>query len=66
LRDLRQTGHFAVESMAAFVFRSSMAHSLQKIWQHCVTTVPPAPHKDFSDLYGKMSGKGASASEAHL
>jgi hypothetical protein len=25
----------------------------------------PAPHKDFSDLYEKMSGKGASASEAH-
>ena len=24
-----------------------------------------APHKDFSDLYGEMSGKGASASEAH-
>eukprot|EP01044_Picomonas_judraskeda_P017363 COSAG03_NODE_3250_length_2123_cov_1.433794_2_plen_224_part_00 len=25
----------------------------------------PVPHKDFSDLYAKMSGKGASASEAH-
>ena len=25
----------------------------------------PAPHKDFSDLYVKMSGKGASASETH-
>eukprot|EP01044_Picomonas_judraskeda_P007043 COSAG03_NODE_735_length_6040_cov_59.467598_6_plen_144_part_00 len=24
-----------------------------------------APHKDFSELYGEMSGKGASASEAH-
>ena len=24
------------------------------------------PYKDFSDLYEKMSGKGASASEAHL
>ena len=24
------------------------------------------PHKDFSDLYEKMSGKGESASEAHL
>ena len=23
-------------------------------------------HKDFSDLYEKMSGKGASASKAHL
>ena len=23
------------------------------------------PHKDFSDLYGKVSGEGASASEAH-
>ena len=28
--------------------------------------VPPAPHKDFSDLYETMSGKGESASEAHL
>ena len=27
--------------------------------------VEPAPHKDFSDLYEKMSGKGDSASEAH-
>ena len=27
---------------------------------------PPAPHKDFSDLYEKMSGKGESASEAHM
>ena len=26
---------------------------------------PPVPHKDFSDLYEKMSGKRASASEAH-
>ena len=26
----------------------------------------PVPHKDFSDLYDKMSGKGESASEAHL
>ena len=26
----------------------------------------PAPHKDFSDLYEKMSGKGESASGAHL
>ena len=26
---------------------------------------PAPPHKDFSDLYEKMSGKGASASEAH-
>ena len=25
----------------------------------------PAPHKDFSDLYEKMSGKGASAGGAH-
>ena len=25
----------------------------------------PVPHKDFSDLYEKMSGKAASASEAH-
>jgi hypothetical protein len=25
----------------------------------------PVPHKDFSELYGKMSGEGASASEAH-
>ena len=25
----------------------------------------PAPHKDFSDSYEKMSGKGESASEAH-
>ena len=25
----------------------------------------PAPHKGFSDLYEKMSGKGESASEAH-
>ena len=25
----------------------------------------PVPHKDFSDLYEKMSGKGESASEAH-
>eukprot|EP01043_Picozoa_sp_COSAG02_P100138 COSAG02_NODE_36229_length_457_cov_0.997207_2_plen_68_part_01 len=24
------------------------------------------PHKDFSDLYEKMSGKGESAGEAHL
>ena len=28
-------------------------------------TVSPAPHKGFSDLYEKMSGKGESASEAH-
>ena len=27
--------------------------------------VPPVPHKDFSDLYETMSGKGESASEAH-
>ena len=27
--------------------------------------VRSAPHKDFSDLYEKMSGKGESASEAH-
>ena len=27
--------------------------------------VPPAPHKDFSDLYETMSGKGESASDAH-
>ena len=26
---------------------------------------PPAPHKDFSELYERMSGKGESASEAH-
>jgi hypothetical protein len=26
---------------------------------------PAAPHKDFSDLYEKMSGTGASASGAH-
>ena len=26
---------------------------------------PPAPHKDFSDLCEKMSGKGESAGEAH-
>ena len=26
----------------------------------------PAPHKDFSDLYEKMSSRGESASEAHL
>ena len=25
----------------------------------------PVPHKDFSDLYEKMSGKGESAREAH-
>ena len=25
----------------------------------------PVPHKDFSDLYEKLSGKAASASEAH-
>ena len=25
----------------------------------------PVPHKDFSDLYGEMSGKGARVSEAH-
>eukprot|EP01044_Picomonas_judraskeda_P023737 COSAG03_NODE_6317_length_1079_cov_6.039796_1_plen_83_part_10 len=25
----------------------------------------PVPHKDFSELYEKMSGKGASAREAH-
>ena len=25
----------------------------------------PAPHKDFSDFYKKMSGKGESTSEAH-
>ena len=25
----------------------------------------PVPHKDFSDVYEKMSGKGASAGEAH-
>jgi hypothetical protein len=25
----------------------------------------PVPHKDFSDSYDKMSGKGESASEAH-
>ena len=25
----------------------------------------PVPHKDFSDLYEKMSGEGARASEAH-
>ena len=25
----------------------------------------PVPHKGFSDVYEKMSGKGASASEAH-
>ena len=25
----------------------------------------PAPHKDFSDLYGRMSGKGESAGGAH-
>ena len=27
--------------------------------------MPPVPHKDFSDLYEKLSGNGASASEAH-
>jgi len=26
----------------------------------------PVPHKDFSDFYEKMSGKGESASEAHI
>jgi hypothetical protein len=26
----------------------------------------PVPHKDYSDLYEKMSGKGESAGEAHL
>ena len=26
----------------------------------------PVPHKDFSDLYEKMIGKGESAGEAHL
>ena len=30
-----------------------------------VCAVPPAPHKDFSELYEGMSGKGESASEAH-
>ena len=30
------------------------------------TTAVAAPHKDFSDLYEKMSDKGARASQAHL
>ena len=29
------------------------------------STSTPVPHKAFSDLYEKMSGKGASASETH-
>ena len=28
-------------------------------------TASSVPHSDFSDLYEKMSGKGASASESH-
>ena len=31
----------------------------------CASGPRPVPHKDFSYLYEKMSGKGASASEAH-
>ena len=33
--------------------------------RHAIDTASPVPHKDFSDLYEEMSGKGASASEAH-
>ena len=47
----------------------SLSVSLSQLLKEIVTVLPvflqPVPHKDFSDLYGRMSGKGASASEAH-
>ena len=44
---------------------SAHRHSLRARREDRVGTAP-VPHKDFSDLYGKMSGEGASAGEAHL
>ena len=36
-----------------------------RMWLSLMVCITPAPHKDFSDLHEKMSGKGESASEAH-
>eukprot|EP01044_Picomonas_judraskeda_P021109 COSAG03_NODE_4882_length_1404_cov_159.567816_2_plen_78_part_00 len=43
-----------------------MPRRLSHTDRHVSSLSQPAPHKDFSDLYEKMSGKGESAREAHL
>ena len=57
-------------SLSLCVYLSlSLSVSLSQLLKEIVTVLPvflqPVPHKDFSELYERMSGEGASASETH-
>ena len=50
---------------ASDAFSRSADPSMATFWSSTFSIVSAVPHKDFSDLHEKMSGKGQSASEAH-
>ena len=51
---------------ASLSARTARAGRVAARWPPRTQRRDPAPHRDFSDLYEKLSSKGESASEAHL
>ena len=62
---LGMSSHFMPFTPARYGVASASGASETPGAVHLCMYSTTAPHKDFSDLYGEMSGKRASASEAH-